>query len=51
MERVMVQIGMFKDFAEEWIFELGLVLGFSLVLAEVVDVEETEYGSYQLKFG
>ena len=47
MERVIVQIWMFVDFVEEWVFELGLVLGFSLVLAEVVDVEETKYGLYQ----
>ena len=43
----MVQIGMSEDFTKELIFELGLILGFSLVLAEVVDVEETKYGSYQ----
>ena len=43
----MVQIWMFEDFAEEWIFDLELVLGFSLVLTEVVDVEGTKYGSYQ----
>ena len=43
----MDQIEMFDDFVEEWIFELELVLGFSLVLTMVVDVEEIEYGSYQ----
>ncbi|KAH9763309.1 hypothetical protein KPL70_001121 [Citrus sinensis] len=47
MERVMVQTWMFEDFAEEWLFELELVLVSSLVLVEVVDVEETKYGSYQ----
>ncbi|KAH9801842.1 hypothetical protein KPL71_001175 [Citrus sinensis] len=47
MERVMVQTWMFEDFAEEWVFELELVLVSSLVLVEVVDVEETKYGSYQ----
>ena len=43
----MVQTWMFEDFAEEWLFELELVLVSSLVLVEVVDVEETKYGSYQ----
>ena len=43
----MVQIWMSEDFAEEWVFELELVLVSSLVLVEVVDVEETKYGSYQ----
>ena len=36
----MVQIWMSVDFVKEWVFELGLVLGFSLVLAKVVDVED-----------
>ena len=43
----MVQIWMSEDFVEEWVFELKLVLMSSLVLVEVVDVEETKYGSYQ----
>ena len=41
----MVQIWMSEDFAEEWVFELKLVLVSSLVLVEVVDMEETKYGS------
>ena len=43
----MVQIWMAEDFVEEWVFELELVLVSSLVFGEVVDVEETKYGSCQ----
>ena len=42
----MVQTWMSEDFAEELVFELELVLVSSLVLVEIVDVEETKYGSY-----
>ena len=42
----MVQIWMFEDFAKEWVLEPRLILVFSLVLTEVMDVEETKYGSY-----
>ena len=43
----MVQIWMAEDFAEEWVFELQLVLVSSLVLGKAMDVEETKYGSCQ----